>query len=406
MTNHFRNLSQETLVLTLGNITSLLLGLVGSILIARALGADARGLYAWVFTVQGFGCQVAGLVTYHTARSFAAHSTQGQFPAWIGACAVFAIVGSALFALPILVYALLTPLGQTHSLLLITAFIGVPILAFTTPLTAFVHAQKRQAATLFSMVALRLILLLGTLVLLGLGILTPQTLTFANIGAALGVLIFTLIILRVFSAPLPAFLPSRTMLHSLMQHIGPAWLAILGLYALPKIGVLVLAANGSLATTGHFSVALSLFEALLITPSMATAVLIGHLAQNATSQQARRKITLFMLGGTTLGATLAAVLSPWVIPFLFGTAFYSAVLPFQILMPCLVLAALHQAWFSRLLHAQSTTALMLPSAAGCGMVWLCAYSWVEAFGAFGAAMATFMGYGVLVLTTYTLKRSH
>jgi hypothetical protein len=91
---------------------------------------------------------------------------------------------------------------------------------------------------------------------------------------------------------------------------------------------------------------------------------------------------------------------------LFGSAFTGSVLPFQILMACLVLGAVHQAWFSRLIHAKQASMLMIPPLLGCLTVVLFGAFWVSPFGAFEAAMATLMGYGVLVLSTYALKGTH
>jgi O-antigen/teichoic acid export membrane protein len=408
MGQQLRQLSRETAVLTAGNVLSLTLGLIGGIIIARALGDEARGLYAWVFTLQGFACQLAALATYHAARQIAAETPRTDWGALVISLAFLAGIG-CLFSLPILGYSLMHPLGQAHPMLVILAFIGVPILAVVMPLTALLHVQGQAWQSFFSMVFLRLILLFATLGLWIGGSLNLINLTLANTLAALLTLGFLFSVLQL-PRQKKVFEHAKQVVLRLKATIGAAWLAGLGLYALPKIALLVLATHGAtqgnLAATGHLAVALTLFESAIGIPSLAAGVLVSHLTQNYADPKARRSITLGMVGLSALMALGGLLVGPWLIPVLFGSPFMGAVLPFQVFMGCLVLAALHQAWFSRLMHAQNPMILILPPLFGCAVVFGFGVLWVGPHGAFGAAMATFMGYGVLVLSTYALKGPH
>jgi O-antigen/teichoic acid export membrane protein len=405
MSPQLRKLSRETALLTAGNIVSLSLGLIGGIIIARVLGDEARGVYAWVFTLQGFACQLAALATYHAARQLASQTPKKEWPRLIGALATFAALGSVL-GLSVLIYGLFHPLAPDYTTLLLLAFLGVPVMGLAMPLAALVHVQGHAIRTFMSMVSLRLLLLIATVTLWVGGGLNLTTLTLANIMAALLTLVFLLVSLRLNYRNFATFLPQKQFMQTLSKAVGPAWVAGLGLYALPKIAILVLATGGDLAAAGHLAVALTLFEAAISIPGLAAGVLVSHLALNETDLKARRKITLAMLGISGLMAIGGLLIGPWLIPVLFGSAFTGSVLPFQILMACLVLGAVHQAWFSRLIHAKQASMLMIPPLLGCLTVVLFGAFWVSPFGAFEAAMATLMGYGVLVLSTYALKGTH
>lgn len=408
MGQQFRQLSREAAVLTAGNVLSLTLGLVGGIIIARALGDEARGLYAWVFTLQGFACQLAALATYHAARQMAAETPKTQWPSLIWALLILSGIGS-IISLPILAYSLMHPLGQTNPGLVLLAFIGVPILGLFLPLSGVVHVQGKILQSFFSMVSLRFILLITTVGLWISGGLNLVTLTLANITAAALSLSFLFTAIQ-----LPkqnhVFKHAWRMVQQLKHTIGAAWLAGLGLYALPKLALLVLASHGAtegdLSSTGHLAVALTLFEAAIGIPALASGILVSHLARNFADFKARRAITLAMVLMSIIMAIVGLLVGPWLIPLLFGAPFIGAVLPFQVLMVCLILATLHQAWFSRLLNAKIPAILVGPPVLGCLVVLGFAYLWVGYFGAFGAAMATLMGYGVMTIVTYAIKGTH
>jgi O-antigen/teichoic acid export membrane protein len=403
----FKQLSTETLQLVAGNFLSLSLGLISSILITRALGEEARGVYAWVFTLQGFACQLGALVTYQAARQLAAHHSQDQWPQLAGFIIILGLAGS-LLGLPLLLYGLTEPtVGAPYGWLLLIAFIGVPFSAISVPLVALVHTRKHFAINTLTVISQRLFLLVGVLVLLAVGAVNLHGLTLLNIlsaGVALGVVYAALRLKTPFN--LSTLTPPRAMFTELKSLIGATWLAGLALFALPKIAILQLAASGQLAATGHLSVASTLFEAALAMPLIASSVLITHLTKRGANQAIRRKITLAMLGGTSLAAGVAAGLAPWVIPLLFGAPFTDAVAPFQLLMVCLVMAALHQAWFSRLVTARASAALILPPLMGCIAVFALGLALTHPYGAVGAALSTVGGYVVMVVITYTLKKQH
>lgn len=395
----FKQLTSETFILAVGNVLSLSLGLFTSILVTRALGEEARGVFAWIFTLQGIATHVAALVTYQAARQLAAQHPESDWPRVASTFIGLAGVGT-LLSVPLLLYGWFdTEVGVSHKGLQLIAFAAVPFVAAAMALSALVHTRGHLLPTLTTLAAQRVVIFGCIMGLLVMGQLNLTAVTWVNLIAPLGSLALSLWILNT-----PLGWPDVRLWQEIKGFIGATWLAGVALVALPKVAVIMLGSTGQLAATGHYSVACTLFEAALILPMLAGSVLISHFTRINSGPAARRQTTLVMLGAAGLIAAISIALAPWVVPFLFGAPFAAAVAPFQVLMVCLVLAALHQAWFSRLMAAHARLAVVLPPLLGCAVVTALAVYWVPTQGAMGAAWATLAGYGALVVSTYGLKK--
>src|SRR5207253_2521958 len=65
-------LARETLLLTGAQLAGLAVGFLATVSITRALGPEARGVYAWILTLAGLGVQAAALAPSQTVRIVAA----------------------------------------------------------------------------------------------------------------------------------------------------------------------------------------------------------------------------------------------------------------------------------------------------------------------------------------------
>jgi O-antigen/teichoic acid export membrane protein len=393
----------ETAQLSVGNFGALAIGLVTTVLVTRALGDEARGIYAWVFTLQGLAAQVATLVTYHAARQLAAKHPVAEWPVLLGTIAILAGVGT-LLASPLMLYGMLEAnLGQSTQSLQAVAYCVVPVAALAAGSSALLHTQGGWWANMVSIGAQRVVLLVGVLVLLAFGSLTVITITWVNAAAIVLATAATIALLGISPWHWRA---SMSLARELAGFLGSTWLAMLALFALPKVTILLLGSSGQLAATGHYSVASTLMETALIIPSLAGAVLVTHFTKNQSGEAGRRKVTLAVLAAMVIICGAGAALSPWLIPWVFGASFAAAVAPFQVLMVAVVCAALHQAWMSRLVAAHQRWAVVVPPVIACGVAAGAGAVCVPAYGAMGAAIATVMGYVTLAAITYAMKGKH
>jgi O-antigen/teichoic acid export membrane protein len=393
-------LARESLQLVGGYGMGLVLGLVGSILLARGLGDEGRGVYAWLLTLQGLGIQLASVVTYQAARQLAAKHPEKMWPKLIGTVSCLSVAGIFL-ALPVLVYGVLEPhIGQHHRGLLVLLFIVAPVYAMAVGWSGIFLTNTTWIRTLIYSVGLKSIALVGIVVLVLFKILTLTTAIWLQIVAILWFAALIVILVRI---PLQKWEFDWVFLQKIRNNLGVNWLVGLFLFALPKLATVQLGASGQLAATGHFAVALTLFEAALNIPTLAASVLITHFTRHSSGNIGRAKATWALAGSMGIAAVVGGLLAPWLIPFLFGAGFTNSVQPFQILMICLVLASLHQAWLSQLISQEHKIAQVVPALTACVVV-LAAGGWfIPAGAAIGAALATLLGYVILVVGTYLLK---
>jgi O-antigen/teichoic acid export membrane protein len=147
---------------------------------------------------------------------------------------------------------------------------------------------------------------------------------------------------------------------------------------------------------GHYSVALALFEIVLILPVAAGGVLTSHVArQELASGGAGWRPTLTMAGGMALVCGLAALAAPALIPLLFGTAFAPAAGPFGWLLLAAWFGTLHQSWQPTLQVRGRARDLMLPPLVAGGIACLLAWLLVPILGTSGALASAIAGYAVL-----------
>lgn len=393
-------LAQEAFQLVGGYGLGLILGLVGSIILARALGEEGRGVYAWLLTLQGLGIQLASVVTYQAARQLAAKLPESAWPKLLGTIMVMSTAGTIL-ALPLLVYGVLEAnIGEPHRGLLVLLFAVTPLYALAVGLSGVLLTKTTTIRTLVYSIGLKSMSLIGVLGLVLSGYLTLSMAVWVQVIA---VVLFTVLIIRLIHIPWRQWQIDWQLAKHVRGMLGINWLVGLFLFALPKLVTLQLGASGQLAATGHYAVAQTLFEAALNLPTLAASVLITHFTRQQGNSQGRTKATWALAGMMALAAVAGAAIAPWLVPFLFGVNFTDSVLPFQILMACLILASVHQAWLSQLISQEAKLPQVLPALVACIVVAVAGWWWIPTLAAVGAASATLLGYTVLVAGTYCLK---
>ncbi|MFZ2587924.1 MAG: oligosaccharide flippase family protein, partial [Alphaproteobacteria bacterium] len=104
---------------------------------------------------------------------------------------------------------------------------------------------------------------------------------------------------------------------------------------LQKVDVLMLGMFRPLAETGHYTVALTLIDAMVMLPGAIAAVLMPRLARELHVQE-RTQLLLVTLAAVmaVFGVTCVgmALVGPWLVPMLFGSEFEATVPVFQRLL--------------------------------------------------------------------------
>lgn len=149
--------------------------------------------------------------------------------------------------------------------------------------------------------------------------------------------------------------------------------------------------RGLLDEAGYYSVALTLYELMIVLPVAASGVLTSYLAGEGAARAGRRA-GLALIAAMLALCVVVALAAPLLVPLLFGEAFRPAVGPFQALLGAVMLASLHQLWQGVLLARARAAAVALPPLLGLGTAVAVGWLAVPALGTAGAVAATLAGF--------------
>jgi O-antigen/teichoic acid export membrane protein len=206
------------------------------------------------------------------------------------------------------------------------------------------------------------------------------------------------LLLALLGQPSRAFRPDPALMRRLAGMLGAGWLSALALFALPRIGFVLLGSHAPLEASGHYSVALTLIEIMSILPTAAGAALGTHFArQGLPTRGAQARAALTVVGAMTALCLVAALLGPILIRVVFGPAFAPAAGPFRALLPAVVLTAAYQVFQATLQVQRRPLAIALPPLAAVASTVPAAVLLVPALGIAGAVWSTILGCAVLAL---------
>ncbi len=400
-----RALATEALSLMVMSFGGMLVGLVASILITRALGPEARGVYAWVLTVYGIATQLAMLVPYNTMRQLGSANVkeirggegpiEKNWPRLAGTWAVLVVVGWVI-SLPVLAWALTQPLGQTYGYLLWLVWAGMPAINLATGLNALVHLRRRTSDILVPTFLSRGIVTLQIVVAWAIGILT---LPLAMAATPYLAVIVCLVIVGWLGIPVRRWQFDAALARRASRFIGATWVAALVTYMAPKVVMLVLPQYAGLAELGYYSIAATLLDVALMVPNAVTSVLISHFTRMESSPRARLHTLLGLLVIVLGCAVFGVVTAPYLLPLVFGAGFIASVEPFRILLVALILQAPLAVYTGHLTARAHAWGLLLPPLASLLATTGAAFMLIPVYGMNGAAWAAVAGYAAQLLTT-------
>ncbi|MBI1309238.1 MAG: oligosaccharide flippase family protein [Proteobacteria bacterium] len=303
-----------------------------SIIVARHLGPEGRGAYGWIMALVFLAIQIGQLGTDTLNRRLAA--TQKQLvPALAGNSLVQAGVLGTLVAMGFYAYGSTQPTGHLYPLALLICLAGVPVSIATSTLSSLAVGMGQSRILATAEILQRL-----TNVAVVVGFLLSTTLQVWHLSVAFFIS-FTLSAL-LSGTRLNTFLGNRWALNpKLFFHqrnfILTAFGAGLAVQFMQRMDILMLNAWRPLAESGHYAIAQTLTDAMLMLPGVVAYMLLSHLAAEPDTR-ARTRLLLMVLGGAlafmAAAGLVAALLAPTFIPLLFGAEFTEAVPVFNRLL--------------------------------------------------------------------------
>jgi O-antigen/teichoic acid export membrane protein len=331
-----RILTGEAFQLIANYVGGLLIGLIGTVLLTRALGPEDRGIYAWLLTLFTLGISAALLAQYNLVRKLGAERPESLWPSLVGPLVILNLLGCIL-AIPIFIWAFSQPLGQTHGPLLMLVMLGIPLMAMASVFSGFIHLRRQLWDTLGSSYLFRLTIT-GLLVLAWVWHVLSLPLA-VFLGTLFAGMLMALIAYQWLGIPWRQWQWSFRILHGQGQFLGASWLAGLAIFAAPKVPLLLLPHYVSLTELGIFSLATTLLDIALLVPTAATSVLVSHFARSGHSTNGQNQALWALFALTAAMAVFSYVTAPYLLPWVFGPAFAAAAEPFRWLLLALLLQA-------------------------------------------------------------------
>jgi O-antigen/teichoic acid export membrane protein len=323
------------------------IGLIVTMLVARMLGPEGRGLYAVATTVAGMGVQFGNLGLYASNTYFVSRDRQ-LLPELLGISLVVSFgFGSLIVGLSYVLFAGWPKLAPVSGLPLIISLVWVPFgLAYLLLQNLLLGLQKVRD---YNKIELASKTSGGLFILL---LVAGQRLTVeaALMAALLGVIMGFAWSLGKFRGyfgllSLPSYNSFKEQfLYGLRAYVA-ALLAFLGL----RINLLMITFLQDPEQAGYYSIASSMAEMVYILPAMVGMILFPKIAaMNSVVEKWRfaKKVTLG-LGILMLFFTIgAAFLARPAIRLVFGVAFLPSVPPFLWLLPGIFLLSINNCYMN------------------------------------------------------------
>ncbi len=323
------------------------IGLIATMLVARMLGPEGRGLYAVATTVAAIGVQFGNL-GLHASNTYFVSRDQKVLPELLGISLLVSFgFGSLIVALAYVFFAGWPKLAPVSGLSLIIALVWVPFgLAYLLQQHLLLGLQKVRDFNKIELVSRANGVLFFLLLVAG-GHLTVETALMAGLLAVIMGFAWSLGKFRGYFGLLS--LPPYHSFKEQFLYGLKAYAAALLAFLVFRINLLMIKFLLDNEQAGYYSIASIMAEMILVFPAVAGMILFPKLAALTDMVEKWRfakKVTLG-LGLLMLCFTIgAAVLARPAIRLVFGVAFLPSLPPFLWLLPGIFLLSINTCYMN------------------------------------------------------------
>ncbi len=324
----------QTFAARIGQLT---ISLLTSVLIARGLGPEGRGVFAVASAVSGIIVQIANL-GLHSANTYYVARTDGRA---VGALSGNAILLS-LISIPvcIVIWVGFHYLGDNAPLkgvILVLALSAVPIALLYMQLQNIILGlqEVKPINTVELIVSLSGLMMMAVIVVEGIA---EVTLIYA-VTIVTQIIGVCALMIWVFRHGNTRFSISIDLLGRSLSYGFKAYISTIFSFLVFRVDTLMVSHFRGDRETGQYAIAMSLINMMYILPTVAATLVF---AKMCGMHDIRERILLGVRYGAAvsaimvLAAMLAMPLSEWIVTFLFGVDFVAAAKAFVCLLPGLL----------------------------------------------------------------------
>jgi O-antigen/teichoic acid export membrane protein len=382
------------------------LAFVGSVLLARQLGADDRGVVAWIMSLHVIGSAMAQSGMCQVNRRFAA---DGNIPIDIlKTLSILACFTASVMLIPLL-YLYATNFDIAHNKLALTiGLIGIPCLSTADALCDLLIAQHKTRRYNIINFVQKLVSVSIILALVAGGI---ANITFAVTAYILGST--TKLIIAVFLAGAKfEFNIHKAMhlFHRIKSYMFANEMSLLALLFASHVNIILLGMFSTSSEVGMYAVSMTLIEAMIILPKMTGVYIIPRLAKTSEHKNKNLIINQTVIISSIIMILIALpcfFLAQFGIHLLFGSEFDGAIPVFKIQLIGMVFWGIFIILHSIIIAEEDGWKIILPAFVSAVVIVLGSVSQYSAGGAVSAAtvwaLAQFAGLLVSVCLIFLKK---
>jgi len=393
--NDFVQKVGETFV---ARVAMVVIGLATSVLVARALGPEGRGLVAAAGALTAVGVQFGNL-GLHAANTYYVARDRSLLPMLIGNSLVIGAVAGGVLAFGVAVVAVAWPgTIPVRGTLLTLALVGIPVgIALLLLENLLLGIHEVRAYNIIE-VGTRVFAVAAIVGLFMADAMTPELIVaLTPFAAVLGI---ALALRRLRRHVGDQVRPSLSLIGGHASYGFKAYLAALFSFLVLRFDLLMVEDILGSAQTGYYSIATSMADMVYMLPVVIGTILFPKLSAMSSRVQkwrAARKVALGTFGIMVGLVGVAMLLAGPIVRLLYGEAFEPAIPAFMLLMPGIV--------------ALGTNVVLMNYFASTGMPWVTFVSPLAAVaanvglnlvlipsrGIEGAAIASVVAYSLMLM---------
>jgi O-antigen/teichoic acid export membrane protein len=310
------------------------IGLTTTVLVARILGPEGRGLYAVAITIGAIGVQFGNL-GLHASNTYYVARDRALLPTLVGNTLSISFVFGGFGAACVWgIFALWPGVAPAQGLLLALALAWIPFgLAYMLLQNLLLGIQEVRAYnTIELLTKLLAVALIGLVIVVGR--VTPTAVFAAGLAAL--IISFTWALYRLYpylnAFPRPSFL----LFKDNIRYGVKAYLAAFFAFLVLRVDILLVKQILGAEQAGYYSIAATMADMVYLVPAVVGTLLFPKLSAAASTREKWRfsRKVIVLVGALMLILVAAASLLAWPVTYLlYGPSFLASVPAFVWLMP-------------------------------------------------------------------------
>jgi O-antigen/teichoic acid export membrane protein len=381
-------------------------GLVTTVIVARVLGAEGRGLFSVATVVSALGLQATNL-GLHASNTYAAARAPALVPALLGNSIVAAVVlGGAAAAGAAALFLVWPSLAPVHGTLLFLALAAIPLGLLYLLLQGLLLGVAAIGSYNRIEIATRLLGLILVVGVILLGRVNVVALFAPAVAATAGggVLAYR----RLMSRTSGSLTISRDVFRENLRYGLKAYLSAFFSFLVLRGDLFIVKHLTGAVSAGYYSITVTLAEIIMAVPVVIGALLFPRLARAEAGGRwplARRALRVVALAMTVVTVVAFAAAAP-VVQLLFGPEFLPAVPALRWLLPGVFLLSLNTILMNFFAaEGMPRFTVLSPGIAAAANIALNLWA-IPAFGIVGAAAASSLTYaGMLGASLIYVRRT-